>query len=296
MSKKHHAVVPVVKAAPVETVLLEAAPVDVAPVEVAPVEVTPSIEVSATIPAPPAPPQLLVMVTTCKGRAVHLLQTLREKLAECDGLVIVDYACPQNVADLIESVELPPEERRKLTFVRVRDDVASKEWNAGRARNCGLAWVLDQCPSARVVFCDADNAPLAGFASWCRALPTNQVGIVARTEEGYDLRDYGGLIVGDAELFDRIGRYDETFPEYGAEDHEMRLRCWHIGMVDDFARIPLELVRFKAHPDKMRVAFNRVKNCTAAARAMHFHQLERTSKYTNRPDYPAWYLGPKRPA
>jgi hypothetical protein len=292
------------------------------PVEVAPVEVAPEaegvwvaegftapvepIDVSPpTIPAPPVevvpadeeppPPQLLVMVTTCKGRAIHLMQTLREKLGQCDVLVVVDYACPQNIADLISSIELPPEERSKLVFIRIRDDQAAKEWNAGRARNCGLAWVLDGCPSARVAFLDSDVAPQEGFAAWCRSMPTNQVGIAARTPEGFDLRDYGGLIVGDAELFDRIGRYDEEFPEYGAEDHEMRLRCWHVGMVDAFARVPLEVLRFVKHPDAMRVRFNRVKNCSAAAKQMHVHQLARTAKYKNRPDYPAWYLGPKRP-
>lgn len=185
---------------------------------------------------------LLVGVTTCKGRLMHLRVTQWSKLRELDRLVVVDYGCPQRTADALRGAD------EQLFALRVED--GADLWNPGRARNAGLLYVRQAWAGpVRLVFVDADTELLEGFGAWARAMPDGAIGVADRRGQR-DVQELQGLLVVDLE---RLGPGYEEWPEYGYEDQALRYRLWCEGAAIE--RVPLNLLRAIRHRNTTRFRY-----------------------------------------
>ncbi len=184
---------------------------------------------------------MLVSVTTCKGRLVHLRQTLRRLVAEVDRAIVVDWDCPDGSGDWAEQLS------ERVTVVR--PDTRGAQWHKTRALNLGALRAFEL--GARVLcFADADTRVAAGFGAACRAVvEPGRFAIVAGRR-----RQLMGFLVATFADFSRAGGYDERFIGYGREDIDLRLALG-VGLGCSWGFVPGHLLDAVPHGHELRTRF-----------------------------------------
>jgi glycosyltransferase involved in cell wall biosynthesis len=177
----------------------------------------------------------LCLITTCKGRLLHLQQTLgpatRQPRCSC---VVVDYACPDGSGDWVE------QHYPTAKVVRVSDQGFL---NLSRARNAGAA----AAEADWLCFFDADVILSPHFAE--RLLPGLQAGHYYVAEPW--TRHLTGTFICSRSDFQRVGGYDEVFQGWGEEDVDLYSRLGLHGVRQNgFDR---ELISPIQHDDALRV-------------------------------------------
>jgi glycosyltransferase involved in cell wall biosynthesis len=187
------------------------------------------------------------IVTVCKGRLHHLKQTLPIFIALCaEEVIVVDYGCPQNTGDWVES-NFPA-----VKVVRVTDDAG---FCLSRGRNFGAG----QSSSSWLLFADADIKIEASLIDWARANCEKNYFYRSSVGSG-DTRDpntYGTFLC-ERDAFDRIGGFDEVFRGWGGEDDDIYERLVLSGSRE--GSFPSDFLSAIRHDDRERVAFHAVKD------------------------------------
>jgi len=179
------------------------------------------------------------LIVTCKGRLMHLRQTLPLFCALPDTeVILVDYGCPDASGDWA-AANVPA-----AKVVRVADDPG---FNPSRARNIAAR----ESTADYLFFVDADIrvAPTA-MADIMAVITPNTFATIDATDLGDDLR--GTCIVPRAK-FEAVGGYDELLKNYGMEDTELYARLIDFGLDDAF--LPPASFAAIPHDDALRTRF-----------------------------------------
>lgn len=196
------------------------------------------------------------LIVTCKGRLVHLAQTLPlfRTLPDCE-VILVDYGCPDKSGDWAAA------HFHDVKVVRVDDDPG---FNPSRARNIAARG----SNADYLFFIDADIKvqPSVMIAIGAAVTPETYATIDA-TGHGDDLR---GTCIVPRRKFEAVGGYDELLTNYGMEDTELYARLSDYGCADafiapdGFAAIP--------HGDELRTRFSPVKSMRKLRLIAQFYQ------------------------
>ena len=184
------------------------------------------------------------LIVTCKGRLMHLRQTLPLFCALPDTEVILaDYGCPDGSGDWA-AANFP-----SVKVVRITDDPG---FNPSRARNIAAR----ESSADYLFFADADIkiAP-AAMDDIRAAITPNTYATIDATDLGDDLR--GTCIVPRAK-FEAVGGYDELLKNYGMEDTELYTRLTDYGLDDAF--LPPTSFASIPHDDALRTRFFSTKS------------------------------------
>ncbi len=203
----------------------------------------------------------IAFVTICKGRLHHIKQTLPRLLAEQpDEVVVVDYGCPDRVADWVEA------NAPAAKAVRVTDDPG---FCAARARNLGAAATRTDW----VVFIDADVLVNPGWLSWLH--DNLRPGCFYLSDpDGREPETYGTAICARAD-FAALAGYDEVFRGWGGEDEDLYQRLRRAGTRQE--AYPNAFVEAIKHGDEERAGWSgmqtraqaqMVNQCYIAAKAI----------------------------
>lgn len=196
------------------------------------------------------------LIVTCKGRLLHLRQTLPlfVALPDCD-VTVVDYGCPDGSGDWAAQ-NFP-----QVTVVRVEDDPG---FNPSRARNIAAR----DSRSEYLFFVDADVkvAPEA-MADISAAITPDTYLTVDADPHGDDVR---GTCVVPRAMFEAVGGYDELLKNYGMEDTELYARLTDFGCRDGF--LPPAPFSAVTHGDDLRTRFSPVKSVQKLRLIAHFYQ------------------------
>lgn len=196
------------------------------------------------------------LIVTCKGRLMHLRQTLPLFCALPDTeVILVDYGCPDRSGDWALG-HFPA-----VKVVRVEDDPG---FNPSRARNMAAR----EASADYLLFVDADvKMTPAALAEIAAVITPNTYATVDATDLGDDLR---GTCVVPRAKFEAVGGYDELLKNYGMEDTELYVRLTDHGLADafispaGFAAIP--------HGDDLRTTFFPVKSMRKLRLIASFYQ------------------------
>ena len=168
------------------------------------------------------------IITTCKGRLEHLKQSLPAMAAQ-DGaeVVVVDYSCPDNTGDWVESA-FP-----SVRVVRVEGEEGFSNW---RARNLGAEVATGDI----LLFCDADTILAANALEViAKAMPAKTYGFFTRDSTAHFNKS--GLRLGKNQLrgfqvvptdaFRELEGYDDVPIGWGAGgDTDLEERLVLIGV------------------------------------------------------------------
>ena len=181
------------------------------------------------------------IITTCKGRLVHLKQSLGPMLSQqCDfpyEVLVVDYGDPDRAFTWCATTP-----HRRLRCVRVLDD--ARWFNASRARNCGAA-----CARGTILaFVDADVLVAPNWLAQV-ARPLMEDDYVLNT---CTVRACAGILAVATNVFHAARGFDEAMLGWGAEDRDFRNRCLAQGLGTTF---PGELLSILRHSDELCVRF-----------------------------------------
>lgn len=196
------------------------------------------------------------LIVTCKGRLMHLKQTLPRFCALPDTAVtVVDYGCPDHCGDWVEA-NFPA-----VKVVRIDDDPG---FNASRARNIAA----QEAEADYLFFVDADILVDAEAMDAINAAVTPETYATIDTDgRGDGLR--GTCIVPRAS-FEAVGGYDELLRHYGMEDTELYDRLTDFGCKDAF--IPAAGFTEITHDDALRTAFFPAKSMRKLRLVAQFYQ------------------------
>lgn len=196
------------------------------------------------------------LIVTCKGRLMHLKETLPLFCALPDTeVMLVDYGCPDKSGDWAEA-NFPA-----VKVVRVDDDPG---FNPSRARNIAAR----QSAADYLFFVDADVKVQPVALDEINAVITpNTYATVDATDLGDDAR---GTCVVPRGKFEAVGGYDELLKNYGMEDTELYVRLTDFGLADAFIS-PAGFAAI-AHSDEMRTRFFPTKSMRKLRLIASFYQ------------------------
>ena len=179
------------------------------------------------------------LIVTCKGRLMHLRQTLPLfcQLPETE-VIVVDYGCPDRSGAWAKA-NFPG-----VKVVNVTDDPG---FNLSRARNAAAR----ESTAEYLFFVDADVKVRPTAIAAINALITpNSFVTVDPAGAGDDLR---GTCVVPRAKFEAVGGYDELLRNYGMEDTELYVRLTDFGLEDPF--LAPEVFEAIPHDDALRTTF-----------------------------------------
>ena len=184
------------------------------------------------------------LIVTCKGRLGHLKQTLPRFMRQANTqVIVVDYSCPQNTGDFVET-HFP-----KSKVVRVEN---REYFNASAARNAGAK--IAQTPY--LIFVDADTIVSDQFVTLLREHLTGSNFLRFHLPGSNSLG--GSCVVATAD-FHRVKGFDEVFSGYGGEDLDF---YWRLQRMGTTLRVlsPENTIGWIKHGPKLRTAFYEVKD------------------------------------
>ena len=186
-------------------------------------------------------PLVYSIVTTCKGRLQHLQRSLPTFLAQQDAeVIVVDYDCPQRSGDWVET---------HFPGARVERVSDAPRFNLSRARNIGA----HAATAPWLVFCDADNLLLEGFAAAIDALRAPNVFIRPYRESADGPMAVPFPLACEREVYRAVGGFDDALEGWGTEDWEFVDRLLRHGVVQRL--FPVRLVGILDHDDSARTLF-----------------------------------------
>lgn len=193
------------------------------------------------------------IITTCKGRLIHLRETLPGFLQQAaDEVIVVDYDCPDHVADNIEKGGFAP---AHLKTVRVRND--AQYFNQARARNAGANVATGDI----LLFLDADIIAPPDFTDRIvQRLIDEQADLVNPSHQG----NVHGSCAVRRSAWREVRGFDEDMTGYGGEDIDFYARVTRAGL----KQVLMEDNRLSAiaHGDEDRTRFHAEKDRHAASR------------------------------
>lgn len=181
---------------------------------------------------------MLMIVTPCKGRLPHVMQTAPGNAAQAP-YCFVDYGCPQGSGNWVEH-NIPG-----AHVVRVHDP----GFNKSRAHNLGAKAAID-AGAGWLCFADADTIMHPGFIAWVDQHLKRGRFLIA----GREHRDLTGLLVVTVPDFIAVNGFDESFQGWGSEDIDMRIRLRLMQHLD-YTFVPTGMLTPIEHPDALRIAF-----------------------------------------
>ena len=196
------------------------------------------------------------LIVTCKGRLMHLRQTLPLFCALPDTeVIVVDYGCPDRSGDWVAA------HHPAVKVVRIDDDPG---FNPSRARNIAAR----DCQSDYLLFVDADIKMRPGAIDAINAVVTPETyATVDADDRGDDIR---GTCVVPRAKFEAVGGYDELLKNYGMEDTELYARLSDFGCADAF--VPPTDFEAIAHGDDLRTTFFPIKSVRKLRLIAQFYQ------------------------
>jgi glycosyltransferase involved in cell wall biosynthesis len=184
------------------------------------------------------------IIVTCKGRLAHLKHTLPRFMRQPNTqVIVVDYSCPQNTGDFVET-HFP---RAQVLRVENRE-----LFNVSLARNAGAA--VARTPY--LIFVDADTIISANFTT---LLPQHLTGSNFLRFYLPNANSLGGTCVVMARDFQKIEGYDEVFSGYGGEDLDFYWRLRRMGVTLQVLQ-PANAVRWIQHDHALRTAYYETKD------------------------------------
>ncbi|MEI7599636.1 MAG: glycosyltransferase [Aestuariivirga sp.] len=196
------------------------------------------------------------LIVTCKGRLMHLQQTLPLFCALPDTeVILVDYGCPDRSGEWA-SANFPA-----VKVISVADDPG---FNPSRARNIAAR----DATADYLFFVDADiKVKPAALDEIAAVITPNTYATVDATDLGDDLR---GTCIIPRDKFTAVGGYDELLKNYGMEDTELYVRLTDFGLADAF--ISPEGFEAIPHDDALRTRFFPVKSVRKLRMIASFYQ------------------------
>ncbi|HKU85363.1 MAG TPA: glycosyltransferase family A protein [Casimicrobiaceae bacterium] len=186
-------------------------------------------------------PPVFSIVTTCKGRLQHLQRSLPTFLAQPDAeVIVVDYDCPEHSGDWVEA---------NYPAAKVERVSAAPRFNLSRARNIGA----NAATAPWLVFCDADNLLLDGFASAIDALRGPNVFIRPYRDSADGPMALPFPLACECGVCRAVGGFDDALEGWGTEDWEFVDRLLQRGAVQRV--FPVRLVGIIDHDDSARTRF-----------------------------------------
>lgn len=190
--------------------------------------------------------QKVAFVITCKGRLHHVQQTLPRIVEQVPAeIILVDYACPDNTGDWVES-NYP-----SVKVVRVTDDPG---FCLPRARNIGAK----NSVSPWLCFIDADIKIQPGWVEWMSANLAPDFFYRAAAENGERNDETYGTFICSRLHFEQLAGYDEAFRGWGGEDDDLYARLRDDLQLQE-STYPSEFVEPISHDDAERTTFHDVK-------------------------------------
>ena len=187
------------------------------------------------------------LITTCKGRLLHLKQTLPTMIAQkFHEVIVVDYDCPQQTSDWVRS-NYP-----SVTLAEVKNEPL---FNISRARNIGAK----QSVGDVLCFVDADIEIAPGFLEWFTTNFTQNKFYVLepqKLQQGSErFKGLYGLVACTREQFEATGGYDENIAGWGGEDIDFYWRLKKAGF--DAKLFPIAIVNdIISHEDSLRTSYH----------------------------------------
>ncbi|MFO1130698.1 MAG: galactosyltransferase-related protein [Hyphomicrobiales bacterium] len=196
------------------------------------------------------------LIVTCKGRLMHLKQTLPLFCAlPGTEVTVVDYGCPDRCGDWVE-VNFPG-----VKVVRIDDDPG---FNPSRARNIAA----QEAKADYLFFVDADILVDPAAMDEINAAVTPETYATIDVDgRGDGLR---GTCIVPRTMFEAVGGYDELLKHYGMEDTELYARLTDFGCKDAFIT-PAAFTEI-AHDDALRTAFFPAKSMRKLRLVAQFYQ------------------------
>ena len=196
------------------------------------------------------------LIVTCKGRLMHLRQTMPLFCALPDTeVILVDYGCPERSGEWA-AAHFPG-----VKVVNVTDDPG---FNPSRARNIGVR----HATADYLFFVDADiRVKPAALGEIAAVITPNTYATVDATDLGDDLR---GTCIVPRDRFEAVGGYDELLKNYGMEDTELYVRLTDYGLSDAF----ISPAGFEPipHDDELRTKYFPVKSIRKLRLIASFYQ------------------------
>lgn len=188
----------------------------------------------------------IALITTCKGRLPHLMQSLPAMAAQPGTeTIVVDYDCPDGSGNWVAA---------NFPAVRVVRAAGQPVFNVARARNLGAA----AASAPWLCFVDADTLLHPGFAAAVRAAA--DPGVYCQCVHGR--RELAGSVVLPRAAFAQLEGYDEVIEGWGGEDRDLYHRLERLGLrrLD----LPAHLLDTIRHGVELRTRFQRIRNPTTA--------------------------------
>lgn len=195
----------------------------------------------------------IVFVTTCKGRAQHIKQTLLKNIRDNRDypncrFVLLNYS---STDDLMDYVEHNCREVLEDNLLRVYTFLTNGRFRMAHAKN--MAHRLGINLGADIlVNLDADNFTGPGFATYLAQQFEDQDIFMAigKFTPGVTPRGLSGRIVVTAETFLNSGGYDEKYEDWGPDDKDFNHRLRRMGY--EWREIDWAFMDCLRHNDKMR--------------------------------------------
>lgn len=183
----------------------------------------------------------ITVITTCKGRLVHLKQTLPGIVAqEPAEIIVVDYDCPDGAGDWVE---------QNFPSVKLVRSGPRKEFCLAEARNLGAA----QASSPWLFLIDADILVQPQLFLWLDENLPERVFCRSGKQKDKTERQLSGTLLCPSADFRAAGQYDVCFRGWGNEDQDFYYRLGRCGLLASY--FPAALVAAIHHGDEMRMRF-----------------------------------------
>ena len=206
---------------------------------------------------------VIAMVTTCKGRTLHLERTLPQNLWDNASypnvkFIVLNYSSPDDLMSYLRDQHMQDIESGRLV---VYSYPGAEKFQMAHAKN--MAHRLGILEGADIlVNLDADNFTGAGFARYIaeqfyppvssdpRPQPIFLWGRMIKEGEGRLARGISGRIVVTKNAFLKAGGYDEKYTTWAPDDKDFNARLRRLGYLGvEIDRSYLEAIM---HTDKMR--------------------------------------------
>ncbi|WP_374332908.1 glycosyltransferase family 2 protein [Aestuariivirga sp.] len=196
------------------------------------------------------------LIVTCKGRLMHLKQTLPLFCAlPGTEVTVADYGCPDRCGDWVEA-HFPG-----VKVVRIDDDPG---FNLSRARNIAAR----EAAADYLFFADADILIDPAAMDEINAVLTPETYVTIDVDgRGDGMR---GTCIVPRQKFAAVGGYDELLKHYGMEDTELYARLTDFGCKDAFIT-PAAFTEI-AHDDALRTTFFPAKSMRKLRLVAQFYQ------------------------
>ena len=165
----------------------------------------------------------VVMVVTCKGRLVHLQETIKSKLAlrGVDKIVIVDYDDPSDSFTWASKLNDP-----RIVAVKVSD---RPFYHHCKARNIGLRVAIDYLKAQGILLTDADVGFNCYFVEHCIDVLVghpHEICVIGNCRNKFC--GGGGTVFSSAQLVKDVHGNQELMEScWGADDTDLKRRMEH---------------------------------------------------------------------